>query len=77
MRTDDPSSYTFGEYTAPNVSGDLWNYGIEIWCNIQGQFATMVADLAHLNGLTYEMSICSLGVMGTEYDRTSTLPTTF
>ena len=69
MRTDDPNSYTFGEYTHYGVSGDLWNYGIEIWCNLEGQYVTMVADLAHLTGSVYEMSICSLGVMGAEYVR--------
>ena len=29
----------------------------------------MVVDLAHLTGQVYEMSICSLGVMGAEYVR--------
>ena len=69
MRTDDPDSFTYGEYTATDDSGDLWNYGIEIWCNLEGQFVTLVANLAHLNGESYEMSICSLGVMGAEYIR--------
>ena len=50
MRTDDPKSFTSGEYTAYSVSGDLWNYGIEIWCNLEGQYVTMVADLADLTG---------------------------
>ena len=69
MRTDDPNSFTSGEYTYHGVSGDFWNYGIEIWCNLEGQYVTMVADLAHLTGSVYEMSICSLGVMGAEYVR--------
>ena len=30
----------------------------------------MVADLAHLTG-QYEMSICSIGVMGVEYVRST------
>ena len=77
MRTDDPNSFTSGEYTGHGVSGDLWNYGIEIWCNLEGQYVTMVADLAHLSGQVYEMSICSLGVMGAEYDRASALITKY
>ena len=74
MRTDDPNSFTSGAYTGHSVSGDWWNYGIEIWCNLEGQYITMVADLAHLNSQTYEMSICSLGVMGAEYVRDTQVP---
>ena len=74
MRTVDPKSKTSGEYTKHGVSGDFWNYGIEIWCNLEGQYVTMVADLAHLTGQVYEMSICSLGVMGAEYVRNSEVP---
>ena len=50
MRTIDPNSYTSGEYTSGSVSGEFWNYGIEIWCNLEGQYVTMVADLADLSG---------------------------
>ena len=71
MRIDDSESYTYGELTAKNVkaSGDLWNYGLEKWCNMEGQYMTLVFDLSHLRGESYEMSICSLGVMGAEYVR--------
>ena len=74
MRTDDPKSYTSGEYTGMSISGDIWNYGIEIWCNLEGLFVTLVADLSHLSGQNYEMSICSLGLMGTEYVRSTEVP---
>ena len=50
MRTNDPNSYTSGAYTGNGASGNLWNYGIEIWCNLEGQYITMVADLADLSG---------------------------
>ena len=53
----------------------MWNYGAEIWCNLEGQYTTIVADLTDLSG-TYEMSICNLGVMGTEYVRDTHLPST-
>ena len=68
MRTDDPNSYTSGGFTAVGESGDMWNFGAEIWCNLAGQYTTIVADYSDLSG-AYEMSICQLGVMGTEYVR--------
>ena len=74
MRTNDSSSFTYGEYTAKGVSGNFWNYGVEIWCNLEGQYVTLVADLADLSGQSYEMSICSLGVMGAEYVRDTEIP---
>lgn len=67
MSTDDPHSYTYGEID--EEPDDLWNYGIEKWCNMDGQYMTLVSDLTHLKGQDYEMSICSLGVMGVEYVR--------
>ena len=36
MRTDDPNSYTSGTYTMYGDSGDMWNFGAEIWCNLAG-----------------------------------------
>ena len=74
MRIPDTTSYTNGEYLGASVSGDLWNYGIELWCNLEGQYVTLVADLAHLTGQTYQMSICSLGVIGAEYVRKNEIP---
>ena len=62
----DPKSYTRVE-TDKGYSGDMWNYGIEAWCNMEGQYMHIVADLKHLNGQVYEQSICSVGIMGTEY----------
>ena len=55
----------------------LWNFGKEVWCNLEGQFVTILADLSALaNEDWYTMSICSLGVMGTEYVRDKKPPTT-
>lgn len=81
MRLDDPNSYTFdlfGEDPLHNTADrvnlgfgvhNIWNYGEEIWCNQEGQYLHIVANLTHLAGEKYEMSICSLGVMGTKYIR--------
>lgn len=59
-----------GSYNSDRTGKDLWNFGKEVWCNLEGQFVTIVADLGALENLdSYEMSICSIGVMGTEYMR--------
>ena len=73
MRTDDLNSYTVGAYTYVAESGNFWNFGKEIWCNLPGQYTTIVADYSNLVG-EYEMSICHLGVMGTEYVRPTMVP---
>ena len=54
----------------------MWNYGVEAWCNLEGQYVTIVADVAHLSTASYEMTICSLGIMGVEYVRATPLLTT-
>ena len=54
--------------------GDLWNYGKEVWCNKPGQYITLEADLSSLIG-AYEMTICQLGIFGTEYVRANSIPT--
>lgn len=74
MRIDDPDSYTSGG--DHNGSGNLWKYGIEIWCNMEGQHVSIVADLSDLRGQNYEMSLCSLGIMGVEYIRDISVPNT-
>ena len=56
---DDSKSYV-------NAKGvDQWKYGIEVWCNKQGRYTTIVSDLTHLAGKIYEISLCHLGIMGT------------
>ena len=69
MRVDDPANYSddfFGH-------GPSWNFGVEAWCNMEGQYVHIVSDLTHLVG-SYEMTICSLGIMGSEYYREGQLP---
>ena len=45
----------------------VWPYGAEHWCNLEGQYLHIVADLNDLYAasLDYEMSLCTLGVFGT------------
>ena len=72
MQFDDPKSYSTVLYNDLYV--EMWNYGAEIWCNLEGQYTTIVADLTDLSGQDYEMSICNLGVMGTQYARGHSIP---
>ena len=47
--------------------GMVWPFGGEHWCNLEGQYLHIVADLNDLYVETsdYEMSLCTLGVFGT------------
>ena len=53
----------------------VWPFGKENWCNLQGQYMHMVADLEeHANNTggvddSDDISICSIGVFGTKYER--------
>ena len=51
----------------------VWTYGIEVWCNLEGQYVHIVADLSHLSG-SYTMSLCSVGIMGASFVRDQPLP---
>ena len=46
----------------------MWAYGKEVWCNLEGRYVHIVADLKHLTG-SYTMSLCSVGIMGASYVR--------
>ena len=52
--------------------GKAWTYGKEVWCNLEGRYMHIIADLSHLmtSHSSYKMNLCSLGIMGTEYVRT-------
>ena len=52
-------------------AGKVWPYGAEHWCNLEGQYLHIVADLNELihEEPDYLMSICTLGVFGTQYVR--------
>ena len=70
-------SYEFGGHTAS--AQDLWKYGVEVFCNKQGRYTTIVADLNQLVGRhpteQYEVSLCHLGIMGTQYERSVPIET--
>ena len=56
MRTDDPESYTTWSYQDVSKINDygnqLWKFGKEIWCNLEGRYMHIIADLRHLEGAT-------------------------
>ena len=68
MKIDDTSNYT----TLRNT-GVMWNYGKEIWCNLPGRYVALVADYQGAGETPSEVSICNIGIMGTEYERKTSL----
>ena len=48
MRTDDSSNYT--TIAKAGADPNMWNYGKEHWCNMEGQYMHFVGDLSHLSG---------------------------
>ena len=52
-----------------------WNYGIESWCSLEGQYTTITADMSGYGSTAYHVSICNLGIMGTKYERVPAIAT--
>ena len=76
LTTDTGSDgWYFDERSYFHTPGYVWTYGVEAWCNLEGQYLHIVADLSHLTG-SYTMSLCSLGIMGASYIRDEPLPAT-
>lgn len=53
MLWEDQNSFT--TVTQKDASGNLitvnaWKYGVELWCNMEGQYTTIVADFSSLKG---------------------------
>ena len=51
--------------------GKVWPFGKENWCNLEGRYMHMVADHSTVSAATGsdEVSVCSVGVYGTQYVR--------
>ena len=79
LRADTQESYVYDGYADENDTknafgqdqGTVWPYGDEQWCNLEGQYLHIVADLSQVNdGISnYQMSLCTLAVYGTKYVR--------
>ena len=46
-----------GWYYDTRAGAEAWTYGKEIWCNLEGRYMYLIADLSHLTA-NYEMSLC-------------------
>ena len=64
MKTEDSANYHSYAYSYTTYN-DVWNFGKEVWCNLEGRYIHIVADLSHLAGQGYNMELCSVGIMGT------------
>ena len=52
--------------------GKVWPFGKENWCNMQGRYLHLVADMSqHVSTAadSDEVSVCSVGIFGTKYVR--------
>ena len=51
--------------------GVIWPYGKENWCNLEGRYLHIVADMNNLMTQFGQINanICTLGVFGTKYVR--------
>ena len=74
MTTNQADSGTYG-YIYDSISyAWRWQFGVEAWCNLEGRYTHIVADFSRITS-SYQVSLCSIGVMGTKYDRSSTVVT--
>ena len=58
MRDDDSSNYNSWKKQEDSTYYNVWNFGKEVWCNLEGRYMHIVADLAHLELEYYEMVLC-------------------
>ena len=49
MRIDDSTNFHTFTYNG-GTHYNVWNFGRETWCNLEGRFMHIVADLLHLAG---------------------------
>ena len=52
-------------------------HGQETFCNMEGQYITFEFDMTALTDGAPGFILCSLGIMGTKYDRSTVLASTF
>ena len=73
---DDLANYSVDDNIQNTSNLKPWNFGLETWCNLEGRYVFIIADLAHqASGAAFTQSICNLGVFGGLYVRDSPLPT--
>ena len=47
MRTDDSANYHSWVHMGTTFN-DIWNFGKEVWCNLEGRYMHIVSDVTHL-----------------------------
>ena len=83
----DPTTFTYEKRAFDKAEdpflvgqGMVWPFGKENWCNLEGRYLFMVADMSqHVSSAadSDKVSVCSLGVYGTRYIRNGeSLPAT-
>ena len=51
MRVENPLNYVNVSYLdRGGYTGPMWKFGHEAWCNMEGQYLVIVADLKHYAG---------------------------
>ena len=58
-------------------TGYIWPFGMENWCNLEGKYLHIVADMSAYTSSAAdsdEVSVCSLSIYGTKYVRDDPLP---
>jgi len=51
-------SYKFLTIASNGFTGYTWNFGHEVWCNLKGQYLSLVSDMSSKSGQSYEISLC-------------------
>ena len=76
MVVENSRSVSYVNYQNKVVYDDGWRHGDEVWCNLEGQFLSLVSDYSSLKEYdSYGHAMCALGVFGTVYVREKYLDT--
>ena len=65
----DPNNYKDDPKTGNSGNLKPWVYGAETWCNLEGRYTHIIADVAHQSGDIFTQAICSLAILGSRYIR--------
>ena len=63
----DATSAEYGYRYDPFKNVNIWKHGKEAWCNMQGQYTTIVATFTE--EIDYPPALCTVGIFGTNYVR--------
>ena len=60
-----------------NQGSDFFKFGHEEFCNLKGQYVTIVADMSRYEDKTQSVSVCSVGIFGTSYERSEPMEASY